>query len=167
MTALFASALIESAEELLQICKERQLTIATAESCTGGLLAALLTEVPGSSKVFERGFVTYSNEAKAELLEVGAQLIKAYGAVSSEVALAMAEGALKLSRASMGISITGVAGPGGGTAEKPVGLIFLACVREGKDAIASRLELGRRTRRQIREAAVAEALRLLRTQADR
>jgi nicotinamide-nucleotide amidase len=167
VTALFASALIESAEELLQICKERQLTITTAESCTGGLLAAVLTEVPGSSKVFERGIVTYSNEAKEELLKVGPQLIKAYGAVSGEVALAMAEGALELARASMAISITGVAGPGGGTAEKPVGLIFLACLRDGKDAIASRLELGRRTRRQIREAAVAEALRLLRIQADR
>jgi nicotinamide-nucleotide amidase len=167
VTTVFASALIESAQELLQICKERQLTIATAESCTGGLLAALLTEVPGSSKVFERGFVTYSNEAKVELLEVGAPLIKAYGAVSGEVALAMAEGALKLSRASMAISITGVAGPGGGTVEKPVGLIFMACVRQGKDAIASRLELGTRTRRQIREAAVAEALRHLRIQADR
>jgi nicotinamide-nucleotide amidase len=167
VTTLFARALIESAEELLQICKERQLKLATAESCTGGLLAALLTEVPGSSKVFERGFVTYSNEAKAELLDVGAQLIKAYGAVSGEAALAMAEGALKLSHASMAISITGVAGPGGGTAEKPVGLIFLACVREGKDAIASRLELGRRVRHEIRETAVADALRLLRIQAER
>ena len=167
MTALFASALIESAEELLQICKERQLTIATAGKLHGRASGRVAYGSAGLFEVFERGFVTYSNEAKAELLEVGAQLIKAYGAVSSEVALAMAEGALKLSRASMGISITGVAGPGGGTAEKPVGLIFLACVREGKDAIASRLELGRRTRRQIREAAVAEALRLLRTQADR
>lgn len=164
---MFETGLIRSAKEVLDVCRTRRLLLATAESCTGGLLAALLTEVPGSSEVFERGFVTYSNDAKAELLGVSCDLINHHGAVSEEVALAMAEGALKHSRASIAISITGVAGPSGGTIDKPVGLVFLACTRNDKDAIRSRLELGMRRRNQIREAAVAEAVRLLRYQAER
>ena len=164
---MFHSTLIKMAEELLQLCRQRQLMITTAESCTGGLLAALLTEIPGSSKVFERGFVTYSNDAKAELLGVSKALIELRGAVSEEIALAMAEGALKCSRASIAVSITGVAGPGGGTDAKPVGLLFLACIRDGVEPNQSRLELGNRPRQEIRAAAVAEAIRLIRRQAER
>src|SRR5687767_6100572 len=112
---MFATGLIRRAEEVLDLCRMRRLLLATAESCTGGLLAALLTEVPGSSKVFERGFITYSNDSKMTLLGVSSDLIDHHGAVSEQVALAMAEGALKHSRASIAISITGIAGPGGGT----------------------------------------------------
>ena len=107
------------------------LKLATAESCTGGLIAAILTEVPGSSDVFERGFVTYSNEAKTELLGVPAELIEKHGAVSEEVARAMASGALGHSRADIAVAVTGVAGPGGGTTAKPVGLVHLAAARRG------------------------------------
>jgi nicotinamide-nucleotide amidase len=164
---MFDSTLIKKAEELLQLCRQRKLMITTAESCTGGLLAALLTEIPGSSKVFERGFVTYSNDAKAELLGVSKDLIELRGAVSEEIALAMAEGALKWSRASIAVSITGVAGPSGGTDTKPVGLVFLACIRDGVEPNQSRLELGNRPREEIRAAAVAEAIRLIRRQAER
>jgi nicotinamide-nucleotide amidase len=164
---MFATGLIRSAEEVLDLCRTRRLLLATAESCTGGLLAALLTEVPGSSKVFERGFITYSNDSKMTLLGVSSDLIDHHGAVSEQVALAMAEGALKHSRASIAVSITGIAGPGGGTKDKPVGLVFLACTRNGKDSIYSRLELGMKRRKEIRDAAVVDAIRLLRLQAER
>lgn len=105
--------------------------VATAESCTGGMIAAALTEIAGSSDVFERGFVVYSNEAKTELLGVPAELVARHGAVSAEVAAAMATGALSRSRADVALSVTGVAGPGGGSAAKPVGLVFLAAARRG------------------------------------
>lgn len=163
---MFANRLIRRAEEFLDLCRTHRLSVATAESCTGGLLAALLTESPGSSKVFERGFVTYSNESKIDLLGVSSDLINRHGAVSEQVALAMAEGALKHSSASIAVSITGVAGPGGGTKDKPVGLVFLACTGNGKDTIYSRLELAMKPRNKIREAAVVDAIRLLRLQAE-
>jgi nicotinamide-nucleotide amidase len=163
----FDQKLTRDAEELLRLCEARRVTIATAESCTGGLLAALLTEVPGSSKSFERGFITYSNEAKSDLLGVSGELIRRQGAVSEDVALAMAKGALARSRASIAVSITGVAGPGGGSAEKPVGLVFLACAGENREPVQSRLDLGMMSRGEIRQAAVAEAMRLLRHQAER
>lgn len=114
------------AEALLAHLRARQLMLATAESCTGGLIAATLTEIAGSSDVVERGYVTYSNEAKSEALGVPAALIAAHGAVSEEVARAMAEGALKASRAGIAIAVTGIAGPGGATPTKPVGLVHLA-----------------------------------------
>jgi nicotinamide-nucleotide amidase len=167
MIAVFPSELMQTAEKLLDLCRMHGLSIATAESCTGGLLAALLTEIPGSSRVFERGFVTYSDHAKVELLGVSSDFINRHGAVSAEVALGMAKGALKHSRASIAVSITGVAGPGGGTTAKPVGLVFLACIRDGRDASYSRLELGTRPRNAIREASVEEAMRLLCLAAER
>lgn len=122
----FSKALLVRAEAVLNVCKQQRLMVATAESCTGGLLAGLLTSIAGSSQVFERGFVTYSNEAKHSLLGVSASIIKRHGAVSSEVALAMAKGALKNSQAQIAVSITGIAGPGGGTKTKPVGLVYIA-----------------------------------------
>jgi nicotinamide-nucleotide amidase len=139
--------------------------IATAESCTGGLVAGLLTAVPGSSAVVERGFVTYSNEAKAEAIGVDAGLIAAHGAVSEPVARAMAAGALRASRADVAMAITGIAGPGGGSAEKPVGLVHLGlAARDGRGGHRAR-HLERRYgdlgRAGIRRAAVVDALALL------
>ena len=111
----------------LRLAARRGLMLATAESCTGGLVAALITEIPGSSDVFDRGFVTYSNAAKAESLDVAPALLNPFGAVSAEVAGAMATGALAHSRADVAVSITGIAGPGGGSPEKPVGLVHFGC----------------------------------------
>ena len=154
-------ATLHEAEALLQACRERHLMIATAESCTGGLIAATLTAIAGSSDVVERGFVTYSNAAKTEMLGVPADLIARVGAVSEEVARAMAEGALAHSPADLAVSVTGVAGPGGGTAAKPVGLVCFGCVGRGGAAMAtSHVFPGDRA--EVRRASVAEALRLLR-----
>jgi nicotinamide-nucleotide amidase len=154
-------ALVSEAAELLQACRARGLRLATAESCTGGLIAAVLTEVAGASDVFERGFVTYSNAAKIEQLGIAADLIEKHGAVSEAVARMMARGALQRSRADLAVAVTGVAGPGGGTAEKPVGLVHLAAGdRQGRIA-ARELRLGDIGRVAIRHASVAEAFRLL------
>jgi nicotinamide-nucleotide amidase len=149
------------ADEILSLCRSAGLRLATAESCTGGLVAAVLTDIPGSSDVFERGFVTYSNDAKTELLGVPAELIARHGAVSREVAEAMARGALANSHADIAVAVTGVAGPGGGTAEKPVGLVHLAAARGGR-SIQNELRLGDIGRTKIREASVVEAFRLVR-----
>jgi nicotinamide-nucleotide amidase len=138
------------------------LTIATAESCTGGLVAAALTAIPGSSDVLDRGFVTYSNAAKIAMLGVPERLIAAHGAVSAEVAAAMAEGALRASGAGLAVSITGIAGPSGGSKEKPVGLVHFAVVaRDGRvNRVERRFEAGL-GRAGIRRAATREALMLL------
>ena len=154
--------LVEEAAKLLALFRERGLKLATAESCTGGLIAAILTEVPGSSDVVERGFVTYSNEAKTEMLGVPAALIQKYGAVSEEVARAMSEGALGASRADIAVSVTGVAGPGGGTAAKPVGLVHFGAARIGGDLLHREKRFGDLGRRRIRIASVAEAFSMLR-----
>ena len=126
-------ALVSEAAALLAACRAKGLTLATAESCTGGMIAAILTEVPGASDVFERGFVTYSNAAKKEQLGVPAELIATHGAVSKAVAHAMALGALVHSRADLAVAVTGIAGPDGGTAEKPVGLVHLTRRQAGSD----------------------------------
>jgi len=124
-------AILAEAAALLAHLRARGEMIATAESCTGGLIAGALTHVPGSSDVVERGFVTYSNAAKTEMLEVPADLITLVGAVSEQVAAAMAEGALRRSHADVAVSVTGVAGPGGGSMEKPVGLVWFGLARRG------------------------------------
>ena len=147
---------------LLKLFKECNLTIATAESCTGGLLAAALTSVSGSSAVVERGFVTYTNVAKTQSLGVPHSLLNAHGAVSAEVARAMAEGALALSNADVALSITGIAGPGGATPDKPVGLVFFGLAREHMRTHAVERRFGEIGRDGIREASVAFALELLR-----
>ncbi len=121
--------ILGQAEALLELCRKNALKLATVESCTGGLVSAALTAIPGSSDVFDRGFATYSNEAKNELVGVPMQLIIDHGAVSEEVAIAMAQGGLNHSNADIAVSITGVAGPGGGTETKPVGLVHFACAR--------------------------------------
>jgi nicotinamide-nucleotide amidase len=159
---MFAESLTREAETLLAACRRRGLRIATAESCTGGLIAALLTEIPGSSDVVERGFVTYSNEAKTELLGVPAELIAEHGAVSEPVARAMAKGALAHSHADLAVSVTGVAGPGGGGTEKPVGLVHLGLARTGTRTLHKELRLGDIGRGPIRLASVEAALALLR-----
>jgi nicotinamide-nucleotide amidase len=126
------------AAETIEYCAAAGLTLATAESCTGGLVAAALTAIPGSSAVVERGFVTYSNRAKTEMLGVPAEVIAAEGAVSEAVARAMAEGALAHSQADIAVAITGIAGPTGATPGKPVGLVHLACARRGATTRHSR-----------------------------
>lgn len=154
-------ALVARAEALVKAYAAAGLRVATAESCTGGLVAGLLTSVPGSSAVVERGFVTYSNEAKAESIGVPMDLIRQHGAVSAPVAGAMAAGALAASRASVAVAITGIAGPGGGSAEKPVGLVhFGLAQREGGIRLLER-RYGDLGRAGIRCAAVADALGLL------
>jgi len=154
-------ATLNEADALLQACRERRLLIATAESCTGGLIAATLTAIAGSSDVVDRGFVTYSNAAKAELLGVPIDLINSVGAVSEEVARAMAEGAFAHSRADIVVSVTGVAGPGGGSAQKPVGLVWFGCQRRGRP-VTTIGHVFPGDRAEVRRASVAEALRLLR-----
>lgn len=112
-------------QELFEALHQRGIMLATAESCTGGMIAKTITDLPGSSEIFDRGFVTYSNESKAELLAVPEAMLAEYGAVSAQVAQAMAEGALNHSNAKIAVSCTGIAGPGGGSAEKPVGLVYI------------------------------------------
>jgi nicotinamide-nucleotide amidase len=158
---MFTSELIERAAALVSVCRARGLKVATAESCTGGLVAALLTEIPGSSAVLERGFVVYSNEAKQELLDVAAATLDAFGAVSEQTARAMAKGATIHSRADIAVAITGIAGPDGGTKEKPVGLVYLACVGADGAVVAIEKRYGDLSRGAIRLASVASALNLL------
>ncbi|MBF0561931.1 MAG: CinA family protein [Alphaproteobacteria bacterium] len=153
------SPLVTSAERLLRVCAKAGLMVATAESCTGGLIAAALTAVAGSSRVFERGFVTYSNAAKFEMLRVPLDLIAEHGAVSEAVARAMAMGALTASPADIAISVTGIAGPEGGTVDKPVGLVHMAAARRGRAILHCRhVFAGDRTA--VREATVIESLTL-------
>ena len=143
----FDTGMTQEAAELLDIFRSRELRLATAESCTGGLVAAAMTEIAGSSDVFDRGFVTYSNEAKVSLLGVGQSDLDQFGAVSVEVAAAMARGAIKHSDADVAVSVTGIAGPGGGSPEKPVGLVcFGVADRHGrlKTRISNFGEIGRR-----------------------
>ena len=144
-------------QRLADALRARGWRLAAAESCTGGLIAAACTSVAGSSDWFERGFVTYSNAAKAESLGIDPALIAAHGAVSEPVARAMAEGALAHSRADLAVAVTGIAGPGGGSADKPVGMVWLALARHGAATLAERLRLpGDRTA--VRERTVERAL---------
>ena len=144
--------------------RERRVRIATAESCTGGLIASLFTEVSGSSDVFERGFVTYSNRSKEEVLGVPGDLIADYGAVSEAVARLMAEGALEASRANLAVAVTGVAGPGGGTPMKPVGTVHIACARENKAVLHEACYFGDLGRHEVRMATIEAALNMIRQQ---
>lgn len=159
---MFPEPLLDHAARLLQACRTARLRVATAESCTGGLVAGLLTAIPGSSDVVDRAFVTYSNEAKTEMLGVPMELIEAKGAVSEEVARAMAEGALRHSRAQLSVSITGVAGPGGGTATKPVGLVHFATALVHFPVALQEARFGELSRDEIRLQSVATALEMLR-----
>ena len=154
------AGLLHDAEAVLAACRSVGLMVATAESCTGGMVAAALTAIAGSSDVMERGFVTYSNAAKTELLGVPPGLIAAEGAVSEAVARAMAEGALRHSAADLAVAVTGIAGPGGGSAAKPVGLVWFGRARRGA-ATVTRHVVFPGDRAAVRAAATREALRLL------
>jgi len=156
----------KAARHLLATCRARGLRIATAESCTGGLVAAALTEIAGSSDVVDCGFVTYSNAAKKRMLGVPAKTLEQHGAVSAETAAAMAAGALRNSEADLAVAITGIAGPGGGSRQKPVGLVhFAAASRDGRRLMRKRL-FGKIGRRRVRRRSVAQALALLQTLAE-
>ena len=153
-------ALRRLAASVLERCRARSLKLATAESCTGGMIAAALTDIAGSSDVVERGFVTYSNEAKTEMLGVPAALIAAHGAVSAEVAAAMASGATTRAPVDLAVAVTGIAGPGGATPGKPVGLVWFGLARRGSTARTER-HVFPGDRDAVRRAAVERALALL------
>jgi len=155
------AGLREAAARVLDLCRARGLKIATAESCTGGLVAAALTAIPGSSDVVDCGFVTYSNAAKQAMLGVPAATLKRDGAVSAETAAAMAAGALKNSQADLSVAITGIAGPTGGSKKKPIGLVYFAAASRDGRRLARTRRFGKIGRRRVRERSVSEALRLL------
>jgi nicotinamide-nucleotide amidase len=158
---LFDEDVCRRAAALVALYRQRGLTMASAESCTGGLVAGLITSVPGSSDAFERGFVTYSNAAKVDCLGVDDGLLGRFGAVSAEVAAAMAAGLLQRSPADVAISVTGIAGPSGGSDEKPVGLVYFGLARRGGDAATLEKRFGDLGRAKVRAAAIAVALDLL------
>lgn len=149
------------AETVLKEARGKSFMIVTAESCTGGMIAATLTDIAGSSDVFERGFVTYSNEAKHQMLDVSAESLNRFGAVSESVAKEMAYGALANSRGDIAVSVTGVAGPGGGSAEKPVGLVWIGLAVQGEAPTATECRFGDLNRAEIRRLTTEKALRLI------
>jgi nicotinamide-nucleotide amidase len=151
-----------AATDLIKLCIERKLTIATAESCTGGLVAGALTDVPGSSAVLDRGFVTYSNKAKQEMLGVPVETLKEYGEVSRQTAEAMAQSALEKAKTDLAVAITGIAGPGGGSAEKPVGLVHFAAASRNGTSMHAAMRYGDIGRAEVRHKSVLQALRMLR-----
>ena len=161
MTSLFPVDLVAHAERVVHGLRAGALTLATAESCTGGLIAGLMTEIAGASDVFDRGFVTYSNEAKEEALGVHPDLIRRHGAVSEQIARAMAEGALVHSGADVAVAVTGIAGPGGGSETKPVGLVHLAVARIGRETRHAEVRFGDIGRTAVRLATVERALGLV------
>jgi nicotinamide-nucleotide amidase len=158
---MFSQALRARAEKLLAAARAKGFKIATAESCTGGLIAGLLTEIPGSSDVVERGFVTYSDQAKEEMLGVPSALIRQHGAVSEQVARVMAEGAIRNSTAQLSVAVTGIAGPGGGSDEKPVGLVHIAAARAGEATLHRECRFGDIGRSKVRLKSVETALEML------
>ena len=161
---LLPDELVEAARKVIDANRAAGLRVAVAESCTGGLVSAALTEIPGCSDVFEAGFVTYANEAKAQMLSVSEDVLDTFGAVSVATAWSMAQGALKRSRADVAVAITGIAGPGGGSARKPVGTVVFARARRGddpKDVTADSRDFGDRGRGGIRLQAALCALELL------
>ncbi|MBV9557094.1 MAG: CinA family protein [Pseudolabrys sp.] len=161
MTATLDDDIVQAAKDLLAICKEKNLLVATAESCTAGLVAGTLTEVPGTSSILDRGYVTYSNEAKHEMLGVSHETLKAHGAVSRQAAEAMVRGALGHSRVDIAVSVTGIAGPDGGSEAKPVGLVhFAAATRSGKLLHAEK-RYGAIGRSEVRKESVLQAFKML------
>jgi nicotinamide-nucleotide amidase len=159
--------IVAAAEALIKLFSAKKLVIATAESCTGGLVAGALTEVPGSSAVMDRGFVTYSNAAKQEMLGVPLETLKRFGAVSRETAEAMARGALGHSAADVTVAITGIAGPGGGMPGKPVGLVHFAAASRSGALTHAEMRYGDIGREQVRHQSVLQALAMLKALAQR
>lgn len=160
MSSLFSKAICTKANHIMNACKKNGTKLAVVESCTGGLLGAVLTELPGSSSMFTHGFITYANEAKQEMVGVKKTLLTKYGAVSAEVAKAMAEGALKASSADIAVAITGVAGPDGGTKTKPVGLVHFACAMKRKKTLSVKKNF-KGDRSAVRMSAVDAALDII------
>jgi nicotinamide-nucleotide amidase len=158
---MFDRVVTDRAAALLARLRAKGCKLATAESCTGGLIAGLFTEIPGSSDVLERGFVTYSNDAKTEMLGVPPVTIASVGAVSRETAMAMAAGALQHSRADIAVAVTGIAGPGGGSTEKPVGLVHLCVTVKGRPPFHREMRFGDIGRGAVRLATVSTALDML------
>ncbi len=158
---MFSLELVTTANDVLMTLRSRGLKLVTAESCTGGTIAGVVTEIAGSSEVFDRGYVTYSNLAKTETLGVAATLLEAHGAVSVEVAEAMARGAIKVSGENVSVAVTGIAGPGGGSDDKPVGLVYLAAATRDGRLISERREFGDVGRGKVREETVKAALALV------
>lgn len=154
-------ALSERAAAVLEAARAAGVRLATAESCTGGLISAALTDIPGSSDVFECGFVTYSNAAKSAILKVDPQLIATHGAVSEAVAAAMVRGAVAASRADLAVSVTGVAGPGGGTARKPEGMVCFGGLGPGRPPVTETVQFGPQGRDAVRRLSVMHALEML------
>jgi nicotinamide-nucleotide amidase len=161
-----SEALRAVATALLDACRARGLKVATAESCTGGLVAGALTDIAGSSDVVERGFVTYSNAAKQEMLGVSARTLREHGAVSWQTAEEMARGALDHSRAQLAVAITGIAGPGGGSAAKPVGLVYFTAASRGGALAAREMRYGDIGRAEVRRRSVLQALAMLKDMAE-
>ncbi|WP_137128888.1 CinA family protein [Rhizobium sp. FY34] len=159
--SLFSRSTEDKAARLIAACRSRGMMLATAESCTGGLIAAALTDISGSSAVVDRGFVTYSNEAKQQMIGVEASVLAKHGAVSRETALQMARGALIRSRANLAIAVTGIAGPGGGSVEKPVGLVHLAAISKDGRLMHRQMSYGELGRDGVRMATVETALDML------
>jgi nicotinamide-nucleotide amidase len=153
--------IVGAAKDLLAICKEKNLLIATAESCTAGLIAGTLTEIPGVSSILDRGYVTYSNEAKHEMLGVSRDILKTHGAVSAQTAQAMARGVLGHSRVHLAVSVTGIAGPDGGSPEKPVGLVYFAAASRTGKIVDAEKRYGDVGRSQVRKQSVLQAFKML------
>ncbi len=167
MIALFPPDILKAAEDVLAKARAKKLKIATAESCTGGLIGGALTEIAGSSDVFDRGFITYSNEAKAMTLRVDTATLREFGSVSAETARMMVKGALAFSKAEIAVAVTGVAGPGGGTPQKPVGLVHFASARKGGEAHNVERRFGDLGRTEVRLDTVRQALAMLADEIDR
>lgn len=157
---MFSDEIIKLATEVLRMARDKELHLATAESCTGGLIMGALTEVAGSSDVVDRGFITYTNRSKMEVLGVTAKTLRIGGAVTRETAIAMAEGALEHSSANIAVSVTGIAGPGGGSDEKPVGLVHMSCASRNGVTLHEKHLFEDIGRDKVREATVIAALRL-------
>jgi nicotinamide-nucleotide amidase len=162
-----SDALREAATAVLDVCRVHGLKVATAESCTGGLVAGALTEIAGSSDVVDRGFVTYSNEAKLQMLGVPSETLRDYGAVSRQTAEAMARGAIARSNAQVAVAITGIAGPSGGSANKPVGLVHFAAASHGGALTHKEMRYGDIGRSKVRHKSVLQALAMLKQMAER
>lgn len=158
---MYSNEIIHLATEVLELARQNDHQIVTAESCTGGLIIGALTEIAGSSDVVDRGFITYSNLAKQQTILVKSDTLKKFGAVSEETALEMVEGALSQSEASIAVSVTGIAGPGGGSREKPVGLVHIAAQKSGSTPLHQKHCFGDIGRSAIRKATVIAALKLL------
>lgn len=161
--SIFPAKLLEAAKAILDDARRKKLTIATAESCTGGLIAALFTEIAGASDVLTYGFVTYANDAKRAMIGVDKKLLEQHGAVSAEVVVAMAEGALRTAKSDLAVAVTGIAGPGGGSAAKPVGTVHIACAAKNKPTLQHAHHFTG-DRSAIRMASVEAALRLVKQQ---